>query len=112
MPWRPPRSPDPLRLPLCSFASGRRLRPLRHASTLSSRDQSIAATLATVPNATSDSSDPIRVTGSVRTVRKQKRRCFVELGDGSTARTLQAILEPHQAEGYVMWSLFDDAMQG
>ena len=42
---------------------------------------------------------PTRVIGTVRTIRNQKRRSFVEIGDGSTSRSLQALLEPHQAEG-------------
>ena len=39
------------------------------------------------------------VAGSVRTIRKQKRHAFAEIGDGSTTRSLQAILEPGHAEG-------------
>lgn len=39
------------------------------------------------------------VAGSVRTIRKQKRHAFAEIGDGSTTKSLQAILEPCQAEG-------------
>ena len=41
----------------------------------------------------------LSVAGSVRTIRKQKRHAFAEIGDGSTSRSLQAILEPSQAEG-------------
>ncbi|KAL8821587.1 MAG: hypothetical protein Q9191_007276, partial [Dirinaria sp. TL-2023a] len=73
-------------------------RPNRHASTLSSSDESIAAILAKEPGTTTGSNN-VRVTGSVRTIRKQKHRCFLEIGDGSTSRPLQAILEPQHAEG-------------
>ena len=73
-------------------------RPRRSISTLSSKDESIAAILAREPSETGQVV-PIRVTGSVRTVRKQKRHCFLEIGDGSTSRTLQAVLEPQLAEG-------------
>lgn len=41
----------------------------------------------------------ITVAASVRTVRNQKLRSFVELGDGSTVESLQAVLEPHHAKG-------------
>jgi len=37
------------------------------------------------------------VTGHIRTIRNQKRRSFVEIGDGSTIRSLQALLDPAQA---------------
>ena len=74
-------------------------RPRRSVSTLSSKDESIAAILAREPSEETGQVVPILVTGSVRTVRKQKRHCFLEIGDGSTSRTLQAILEPQLAEG-------------
>ncbi|SLM33553.1 asparaginyl-trna synthetase [Lasallia pustulata] len=41
----------------------------------------------------------ITVLASVRTVRNQKKRSFVELGDGSTIHSLQAVLEPSQCRG-------------
>jgi aspartyl/asparaginyl-tRNA synthetase len=41
----------------------------------------------------------ISVVGHVRTIRNQKRWSFVELGDGSTTSTLQALLKPEQAKG-------------
>ena len=43
----------------------------------------------------------LTVVGFVRTVRNQKRFSFVELGDGSTPHSLQAVLEPSLAQGYV-----------
>ena len=42
----------------------------------------------------------VQVTANVRTVRNQKRRCFVELEDGSTVLPIQALLAPEQAKGY------------
>lgn len=85
---------------------------MRYVSTLSSRDESIAAALAKEPDATTGSNNTIRVTGSVRTIRKQKQRCFLEIGDGSTSRPLQAILEPHHAKGYVAAELAQQRHQG
>ena len=73
---------------------------LRHASSLTSRDQSIATILATDP-ACGEPLQRTRVVGTVRTIRNQKRRSFVEIGDGSTSHSLQALLEPHQARGQV-----------
>lgn len=43
----------------------------------------------------------IRVQGFIRSVRKQKRIAFAEISDGSTIKTVQAILTPGQAAGYV-----------
>ena len=43
---------------------------------------------------------PVEVTGHIRTVRNQKRLSFVELGDGSTTQSLQALLEPSLAKGW------------
>ena len=73
----------------------------RHLSSLAFNQQDIATILATDPGK-EDSLQPTRVVGTVRTIRNQKRRSFVELGDGSTSRSLQALLEPHQAEGQVL----------
>lgn len=49
----------------------------------------------------------IEVVGSVRTIRKQKHRAFLEIGDGSTVHNLQAVLNPDQAQGYDAHSLLD-----
>jgi len=43
----------------------------------------------------------LTVNGYVRTVRKQKRIAFAAIGDGSTLRTVQAVLPPQLAEGSV-----------
>ena len=43
----------------------------------------------------------VTVKGSVRTVRRHKYVAFVELGDGSTIYTLQALLRVRQAQRYV-----------
>ena len=78
---------------------------------LQSRAQSASAFRTTKPNVAavldskpSDDGHAITMTGSVRTIRNQKHRSFLELGDGSTTRTLQALLEPAQADGYVLTS--------
>ncbi|KAI4086553.1 MAG: hypothetical protein LQ344_007456 [Seirophora lacunosa] len=42
---------------------------------------------------------PIQVSGSVRTIRKQKRHAFLEIGDGSTIHSLQVVLSPDQVQG-------------
>lgn len=73
---------------------------LRHSSSaLRVSNRSIADLLAIAP---SIADNQVTAFGSVRTVRKQKHHAFVEVGDGSTIHTLQAILEPPQAEGYVL----------
>ncbi|KAL8898958.1 MAG: hypothetical protein Q9207_006438 [Kuettlingeria erythrocarpa] len=41
----------------------------------------------------------VHIAGSVRTIRKQKLRAFLEIGDGSTVHGLQALLSPDQAQG-------------
>ena len=64
----------------------------------SSADPNIATLIKTPPK---DSRELITAKGWVRTVRKQKRMTFVEIGDGSTPETLQAVLNPLQAEGCV-----------
>ncbi|KAL8949370.1 MAG: hypothetical protein Q9222_004520 [Ikaeria aurantiellina] len=50
---------------------------------------------------TGDDRDDIHidVVGSVRTIRRQKQRTFVEIGDGSTVQSLQAVLNPKDAQG-------------
>lgn len=48
----------------------------------------------------SDRPSLISVTGTVRTVRKQKKISFAAIGDGSTIQPLQVVLQPAQAEGY------------
>ena len=75
----------------------------RHASSgLRASNPSIADMLALPPSTKENSHQQVTAVGSVRTVRKQKNRAFVEIGDGSTIHTLQAILEPSQAEGYAL----------
>ena len=68
---------------------------VRQASDIASRP-SIARILATPP---AEKDESITVVGLVRTVRSQKRTAFVELEDGSTPESLQAILKPAQADG-------------
>ncbi|KKZ59827.1 asparaginyl-tRNA synthetase [[Emmonsia] crescens] len=49
----------------------------------------------------------IRVQGFIRSVRKQKRIAFAEISDGSTIKTVQAILTPGQAAGLSTGSAVD-----
>jgi hypothetical protein len=42
--------------------------------------------------------DDITVTGFVQTVRKQKKIAFAALSDGSSLESLQAVLQPDQAD--------------
>ncbi|MCJ1404717.1 asparaginyl-tRNA synthetase [Xylographa trunciseda] len=58
---------------------------------------SVANILALPPLSEDQTPRKIVVTGHIRTIRKQKRHSFVELGDGSTIHTLQALLDPPQA---------------
>lgn len=56
----------------------------------------IAGILATPPT---DPPTLLTAIGFVRTVRNQKSLSFVELGDGSTVHSLQALLKPSLAKG-------------
>lgn len=38
------------------------------------------------------------INGSIRSIRKQKTRCFAAIDDGSSIDTLQALMTPEQAE--------------
>ena len=71
------------------------LRPLSACPTAS---PNVATILATPPR---HGGHTITVHGSIRTIRSQKQRSFVELGDGSTAFSLQAVLAPQLAKGHV-----------
>ena len=71
---------------------------IRLRSTCPTASSNIATILATPPG---HGGHTITVEGSIRTIRNQKQRSFVELGDGSTAFPLQAVLEPQLAEGHV-----------
>ncbi|KAL8794146.1 MAG: hypothetical protein Q9195_003331 [Heterodermia aff. obscurata] len=92
----------PSRLPRCLSQS----RSPHHTARTASHNANATLTpdqdIATILNRKPDQHgtlQPTRVIGTVRTIRNQKRRSFVEIGDGSTSRSLQALLEPHQAEG-------------
>ena len=93
-------------------------RPFPSSLLLQSRAHSASAVRTTKPNVAaildskpSDDGHAITVTGSVRTIRNQKHRSFLELGDGSTTQTLQALLEPAQADGYVLTSQSNPGLQ-
>jgi asparaginyl-tRNA synthetase len=49
------------------------------------------------PDAAGEVEQDVTVNGWVRSVRKQKRIAFAHVGDGTTARALQAVLKPEQA---------------
>ncbi len=76
---------------------------LRQYATIGSetRAQSIASILALPTTDANQRPRTIEVTGHVRTIRNQKRRSFLEIGDGSTIKSIQALLEPAQAVKYV-----------
>lgn len=44
----------------------------------------------------------VTVNGWVRSIRKQKRVAFAAVSDGSTIDSLQAVLKPEDADGYVL----------
>ena len=98
--WRSLRSPHihpkPAPVNLCLPQSRRWL----SNAPITSAYQSIASILDFRPAGGQDGGQSIVVTGHVRTVRKQKRWSFVEIGDGSSSRSLQALVEPSQAIGY------------
>ncbi|KAL8828099.1 MAG: hypothetical protein Q9170_006748 [Blastenia crenularia] len=97
--WRLLRHPRFLqaRLPCCAA------RPpggptLRKLSTATDSVPTVANALALRTSEDHDNTI-IEVFGAVRTIRKQKHRAFLEIGDGSSVHTLQAVLNPAQAEG-------------
>ncbi|KAF2444172.1 mitochondrial carrier [Karstenula rhodostoma CBS 690.94] len=97
------------------FARGRACRlprrlPLpRPWPTRCSSTSSIAPSIAALLNPSSASSSPPRpasspgelltLNGFVRSLRKQKRVAFAVIGDGSSLKTVQAVLTPEQADG-------------
>ncbi|MCJ1421877.1 asparaginyl-tRNA synthetase [Xylographa parallela] len=91
--WRIPRQSyrRPAPLPVGLPSSVRAL-----SSSLIS-NLNVASILALPPLSDDQSPRTIVVTGHVRTIRNQKRHSFVEIGDGSTIRSLQALLDPAQA---------------
>ena len=58
------------------------------------------------PNGAGPQRTQVTVAGFVRTIRNQKQRSFVELGDGSTLYALQAVVSPSHAKGYVFFFFF------
>ena len=71
---------------------------MRRLSAYPTASPNVATILATPPR---HDGQTITVEGSIRTIRSQKQRSFVELGDGSTVLSLQAVLDPQLAEGHV-----------
>lgn len=71
---------------------------MRRLSAIPTAGPNVATILATPPRL---GGHAITIEGSIRTIRNQKQRSFVELGDGSTAYSLQAVLDPRLAEGHV-----------
>ncbi|KAI4280785.1 MAG: hypothetical protein L6R38_004181 [Xanthoria sp. 2 TBL-2021] len=80
----------------------RRLQPKKYCwrglSTTSLQTPNIASVLA-LPPRDDGGNVTIQVSGTVRTIRKQKQRAFLQLGDGSTVHCLQAVLNPDHAQG-------------
>lgn len=79
-----------------------------HSSSLASRKQLRlrCAELLNASGADNNSqnkyeNEEITLEGFVRSVRKQKRFAFAEISDGSTVKSLQAILTPEQGAAYV-----------
>ena len=102
MQWQLLRFPLNVRI---SFALTRSLQPwgVQYLSQNALNPPNIATLLATPPIADAPT---ITAVGSVRTIRNQKLRSFVEIGDGSTVHTLQALLQPNHAEGYASSPLY------
>lgn len=105
MRWRTPRLPR-TSSPLVAIATDvtRVVQPAREWRLYSSQvtataRPNIATIVATRPKG---DGEVITAVGSVRTIRNQKQRSFVEIGDGSTVHPLQALLQPAQAQGSVV----------
>ncbi|KAI9666311.1 MAG: asparaginyl-tRNA synthetase [Bathelium mastoideum] len=75
----------------------RPLTNIRRSSKISTA--TVAALLETPASNGTPTSRDVTVTGFVRSVRKQKQRAFVALGDGSSYEPLQAVIQPEQAHG-------------
>ena len=58
------------------------------------------------PRLASSHDEPLTLNGFVRSVRKQKRVAFAAIGDGSSLKTVQAVLTPEQADGSVPEQLY------
>ena len=71
---------------------------IAHVSTSTPSIKTILSTLSTDENTQGQT---LTAVGTVRTARKQKQYTFVDIGDGSTPETVQAILRPEQAHGCV-----------
>ena len=94
--WRRIGLPPPSSRPqIISLPTHIRMQALSALPTIS---PNVATILATPPR---HGGHTITVEGSIRTIRNQKQRSFVEIGDGSTAHSLQAVLDPRLAEGHV-----------
>lgn len=97
MPWRPFHI---ARLSFVSAPTPVAIYSFRRAiSSVTKATNNIASILALPEAAEHLAPRTIEVTAHVRTIRNQKRHSFVELGDGSTTASLQALLEPAQATG-------------
>lgn len=93
-----------VRHPRPSFSTGVARRHLSKHATLNNsnnNNNNIASILALSPIADGFAQRKVEVTAHIRTIRNQKRHSFVELGDGSTIHSLQAVLSPSQATRYV-----------
>lgn len=100
MRWGVPQLPRNLtyaRLP--TYLLPNQQRGIAHVS---SSTPSIKAILSTLSTDEDTQSQTLTAVGTVRTARKQKHFTFLEIGDGSTPKSVQAILKPEQAHGCVL----------
>ena len=95
-----------LESPICNHLW--HMQPIKKADTVASakfREETSkkAATLLRPPQdmPVLSAGDTLKVNGFISSVRKQKRVAFAAVSDGSTLDTLQAVLTPEQAEGFV-----------
>jgi hypothetical protein len=79
---------------------------LRRYSSSTSKQLSIASLLYpqdTPSGSTKSSHNPVTVQGFIRSIRRQKNIAFVALGDGTTLKSLQVVLNPELAKTYDFW---------
>lgn len=79
-----------------------RVKDLRYSSTAVQKSKNIASLLQRSAGSEAATSTEIEVDGFVRTIRKQKRVAFAAVSDGSSSQPVQAVLNPDQAELYVL----------
>jgi len=96
MTWR-------VRLRPCLAAAVRSApRSVRAINTFNGRETPVRCSQLLSNDTNSYEGKEILISGTVRTVRKQKRNAFLHISDGSSSQPVQAVLTPEQADSLTM----------